>query len=103
MQAIEPLNKLKQIILKRRGIIAHDYCRAASYEPDDLVLAELGRFVDRIAAKLHRDLWSRRISAVRKGERTLTIHRELPHPEGKPLPAVEGCLERIVVLAEEPS
>ena len=53
MQAIEPLNKLEKIILKRRGIIAHDYCRAASYEPDDLVLVELGRFVDRSAAKLH--------------------------------------------------
>jgi hypothetical protein len=53
MQAIEPLNKLEKIILKRPGIIAHDYCRAASYELDDLVLAELGRFVDRIAAKLH--------------------------------------------------
>jgi hypothetical protein len=53
MQAIEPLNKLEKIILKRPGIITHDYCRAASYEPDDLVLAELGRFVDRIAAKLH--------------------------------------------------
>jgi 4-hydroxy-tetrahydrodipicolinate synthase len=53
MQAIEPLNKLEKVILKRRGIIAHDYCRAASYQPDDLMLAELDRFVGRIAAKLH--------------------------------------------------
>ena len=64
MQAVEPLNKLEKIILKRRGIIAHDYCRAASYEPDDLVLAELGRFVDRIAAKLHPSApWSMEPSA----------------------------------------
>ncbi len=53
MQAIEPLNKLEKIILKQRGIIAHDYCRAASYEPDDLMLAELDRFVGRISGRLH--------------------------------------------------
>ncbi len=53
MQAIEPLNKLEKVILKRRGIIAHDYCRAASYEPDELMLAELDRFVGRIASRLH--------------------------------------------------
>ncbi len=53
MQAIEPLNKLEKIILKRRGIIAHDYCRAASYQPDDLMLAELDRFVGRISGRLH--------------------------------------------------
>jgi len=53
MQAIEPLTKLEKIILKRRGIIAHDYCRAASYEPDDLMLAELDRFVGRISGRLH--------------------------------------------------
>ena len=64
MQAVEPLNKLEKIILKRPGIITHDYCRAASYEPDDLVLAELGRFVDRIAAKLHPSApWSTEPSA----------------------------------------
>jgi dihydrodipicolinate synthase/N-acetylneuraminate lyase len=53
MQAIEPLNRLEKIILQRRGIIAHDYCRAASFEPDDLMLAELDRFVRRIATRLH--------------------------------------------------
>lgn len=47
MQAIEPLNKLEKIVLKGRGIIAHDYCRTASYEPDDLMLAELDRFLFR--------------------------------------------------------
>ncbi|HET7269662.1 MAG TPA: dihydrodipicolinate synthase family protein [Rubrobacter sp.] len=53
MQAIEPLNRLEKIILKKRGIIDHDYCRAASYEPDDLMLAELDRFVGNIAGRLH--------------------------------------------------
>jgi dihydrodipicolinate synthase/N-acetylneuraminate lyase len=53
MQAIEPLNRLEKIILKKRGIIDHDYCRAASFEPDDLMLDELDRFVGRIAARLH--------------------------------------------------
>jgi dihydrodipicolinate synthase/N-acetylneuraminate lyase len=53
MQAIEPLNRLEKIVLKKRGIIDHDYCRAASYEPDDLMLAELDRFVGRIADRLH--------------------------------------------------
>src|SRR5215211_5485109 len=53
MQAIEPLNRLEKIILQKRGIIAHDYCRAASFEPDDLMRAELDRFVRRIATRLH--------------------------------------------------
>ncbi|MBD0354391.1 MAG: dihydrodipicolinate synthase family protein [Rubrobacteraceae bacterium] len=53
MQGIEPLNKLEKIILKRRGIIASDYCRAVSYEPDEHILAELDRFVGRIADRLH--------------------------------------------------
>jgi dihydrodipicolinate synthase/N-acetylneuraminate lyase len=53
MQAIEPLNRLEKTILKKRGIIAHDYCRAASFEPDDLMLAELDLFVGRIAGRLH--------------------------------------------------
>ena len=53
MQAIEPLNRLEKIVLHRRGIIAHDYCRAASYEPDELMLAELDRFVVRISGRLH--------------------------------------------------
>src|SRR5215210_6965102 len=53
MQAIEPLNRMEKIVLEKRSIIAHDYCRAASYEPDDLMLAELDRFVRRIAGRLH--------------------------------------------------
>ncbi len=53
MQAIEPLNRLEKIVLHRRGIIAHDFCRAASYEPDGLMLAELDRFVGRISGRLH--------------------------------------------------
>ncbi len=53
MQGIEPLNRLEKIVLKRRGIIAHDYCRATSYEPDGLMLAELERFVGRISSRLH--------------------------------------------------
>jgi 4-hydroxy-tetrahydrodipicolinate synthase len=53
MQAIESLNRLEKIILKERGIIAHDYCRAADYEPDDLMLDELDRFVGRITNGLH--------------------------------------------------
>jgi len=53
MQGIEPLNRLEKIILQRRGIIASDYCRATSYEPDEHVLAELDRFVGRIADRLH--------------------------------------------------
>ncbi|HEX6711645.1 MAG TPA: dihydrodipicolinate synthase family protein [Rubrobacter sp.] len=53
MQGIEPLNRMEKIVLQRRGIIDHDYCRAASYEPDDLMLAELERFVGRIAGRLH--------------------------------------------------
>lgn len=53
MQGIEPLNKLEKIILKKRGIIACDYCRAISYEPDGHILAELDRFVGRIADRLH--------------------------------------------------
>ena len=53
MQGIEPLNRLDKIILKERGLIASDYCRAASYEPDEHTLAELVRFVGRIADRLH--------------------------------------------------
>jgi dihydrodipicolinate synthase/N-acetylneuraminate lyase len=53
MQAIEPLNRMEKIVLEKRGIIAHDYCRAASYEPDGPMLAELNRFVGRIAGRLH--------------------------------------------------
>jgi dihydrodipicolinate synthase/N-acetylneuraminate lyase len=53
MQGIEPLNKLEKIILKKRGLIASDYCRAVSYEPDEHILAELDRFVGRIAGRLH--------------------------------------------------
>jgi dihydrodipicolinate synthase/N-acetylneuraminate lyase len=53
VQAIEPLNRLEKIVLEKRGIIAHDYCRAASFEPDDLMLTELDRFVGRIAGRLH--------------------------------------------------
>jgi dihydrodipicolinate synthase/N-acetylneuraminate lyase len=53
MQGIEPLNRLEKIILKKRGIIASDYCRAVSYEPDEHILAELDRFVGRVADRLH--------------------------------------------------
>ena len=53
MQGIEPLNKLEKIILKKRGLIASDYCRAVSYEPDEHILAELNRFVGHIAERLH--------------------------------------------------
>jgi dihydrodipicolinate synthase/N-acetylneuraminate lyase len=53
MQGIEPLNKLEKIILRKRGIIASDYCRAVSYGPDEHTLAELDRFVGRIADRLH--------------------------------------------------
>jgi hypothetical protein len=44
---------MEKIVLEKRGIIAHDYCRAASYEPDDVMLTELDRFVGRIAGRLH--------------------------------------------------
>ena len=84
MQAIEPLNKLEKIILKRRGIIAHDYCRAASYEPDDLVLAELGRFVDRIAAKLHLSVpWSMEPSAFSDKEGSKSPDHPLRTPTSR--------------------
>jgi dihydrodipicolinate synthase/N-acetylneuraminate lyase len=53
MQGIEPLNRLEKIILKKRGLIASDYCRAVSYEPDEHTLAELDRFVGRIVDRLH--------------------------------------------------
>ena len=53
MQAIEPLNKLEKMVLHRRGILAHDFCRAPSFEPDGLMLAELDRFVGRISGRLH--------------------------------------------------
>jgi dihydrodipicolinate synthase/N-acetylneuraminate lyase len=53
MQGIEPLNRMEKVILKRRGIIACDYCRGASYEPDEHTLAELDRFVGRIVDRLH--------------------------------------------------
>ncbi len=53
MQGIETLNRLEKIVLKRRGIIAHDYCRAASFEPDAVMLSELDRFVGRVADRLH--------------------------------------------------
>ena len=83
MQAIEPLNKLEKIIFKRPGIIAHDYCRAASYEPDDLVLVELGRFVDRSAAKLHPSVpWSMEPSAFSGQEGS----KSPDHPSRTPIP-----------------
>jgi hypothetical protein len=44
---------MEKTILKRRGIIASDYRRAVSYEPDEHTLAELDRFVGRIADRLH--------------------------------------------------
>ena len=53
MQGIEALNRLEKVILKKRGIIDQGYCRAASFEPDAVMLSELDRFVGRIADKLH--------------------------------------------------
>jgi 4-hydroxy-tetrahydrodipicolinate synthase len=67
MQGIEPLNRLEKIILKKRGLIASDYCRAASYEPDEHTLAELDRFVGRIADRLHPSApWQGRVPQKRR-------------------------------------
>ena len=67
MQGIEPLNRLEKIILKKRGLIASDYCRAVSYEPDEHTLAELDRFVGRIADRLHPSApWQGRVPQKRR-------------------------------------
>lgn len=46
MQGVELIVKVEKIILKRRGIIASDYCRSPSYVLDDGEHAQIDRFLN---------------------------------------------------------
>ena len=48
MQSVELIIKLEKIILARRGLIASDYCRAPSLEPDSFQLAALDRYLSKL-------------------------------------------------------
>ena len=49
MQGIELIIKIEKVILKRRGIIASDYCRSPSYTLDDHELTQIENFMNEFA------------------------------------------------------
>ena len=52
MQGVELIVKAEKVILKRRGLIASDYCRSPAYAPDAAELAQIEQFLDEFAAWL---------------------------------------------------
>jgi 4-hydroxy-tetrahydrodipicolinate synthase len=46
MQGVELIIRVEKLILKKRGIIASDYCRSPSYQLDDLEQAQVDQFID---------------------------------------------------------
>jgi len=49
MQGVEPIVKAEKVILKRRGIIASDYCRSPSYTLDGREQAQIEQFMSDFA------------------------------------------------------
>ena len=49
MQGLELIIKVEKVILKRRGIIACDYCRSPSYTLDERELAQVEQFMNKFA------------------------------------------------------
>src|SRR5258706_10483126 len=49
MQGLELIIKVEKVILKRRGIIACDYCRSPSYTLDERDLAQVEKFMNKFA------------------------------------------------------
>ena len=54
MQGVELIIKIEKTILRRRGLIASDYCRAPSYSLDEQELAGLDRFMMEFAELVDR-------------------------------------------------
>jgi 4-hydroxy-tetrahydrodipicolinate synthase len=49
MQGVELIIKVEKVILKKRGIIASDYCRSPSYTLDDHELIQIENFMTEFA------------------------------------------------------
>ncbi len=49
MQSVELIIKAEKVILKRRGIIASDYCRSPSYKLDESEQAQIEQFISDFA------------------------------------------------------
>ena len=45
MQGVELIIKAEKVILKKRGIIASDYCRSPAYTLDERELAHIDQFM----------------------------------------------------------
>jgi 4-hydroxy-tetrahydrodipicolinate synthase len=45
MQGVELIVKVEKLILKKRGIIASDYCRSPSYQLDELERMQVEQFI----------------------------------------------------------
>ncbi|HNP70291.1 MAG TPA: dihydrodipicolinate synthase family protein [Kouleothrix sp.] len=52
MQGVELIVRAEKLILKRRGIIASDYCRSPAYALDAREIAQVEQFLDEFAAWL---------------------------------------------------
>ena len=52
MQGVELIVRAEKVILKRRGLIASDYCRSPAYALDAAELAQIEQFLDEFAAWL---------------------------------------------------
>jgi len=53
MQGVELIIKVEKLILKKRGIIASDYCRSPAYTLDDTERKQIDRFMDDFAEWLN--------------------------------------------------
>jgi len=53
MQGVELIIKVEKMILKKRGIIASDYCRSPSYVLDDVEQKQIDRFMEDFAEWLN--------------------------------------------------
>jgi len=53
MQSVELIIKVEKMILKKRGIIASDYCRSPAYVLDDVEQKQIDRFMDDFAEWLN--------------------------------------------------
>ena len=49
MQGVELIIKAEKVILKRRGIIASDYCRSPSYDLDEREQLQIEQFMSEFA------------------------------------------------------
>jgi dihydrodipicolinate synthase/N-acetylneuraminate lyase len=53
MQGVELIIKVEKVILKRRGIIASDYCRSPAYTLDEREQAYIDQFISEFSEWLH--------------------------------------------------